>query len=105
VPAAVRRGNHTLKRALTDPRTFSGIGNAYSDEILHRAKLSPLALTQKLTDAEADRLLAAIQQTLADWLDRLRRELGDSFPGNVTAFRPDFAGHGRFGLPCPGCAP
>src|SRR5262245_13469319 len=102
--AALRRGNHTLKRALTDPRTFSGIGNAYSDEILHAARLSPLALTQKLTDDEADRLFVAIKATLANWFDRLRRETGDVFPEKVTAFRPDFAVHGRFGLPCPVCA-
>lgn len=101
--AALFRENHTLKRALTDPRLFSGIGNAYSDEILHRAGLSPLALTQRLADAEVVRLFDAVRQTLLDWLGRLRREVGDGFPENVTAFRPDMAVHGRFGQPCPDC--
>jgi formamidopyrimidine-DNA glycosylase len=100
---ALRRENHTLKRALTDPRLFSGIGNAYSDEILHRARLSPLALTQKLTDAEIAQLFVAVRETLSDWLQRLRRDAGDQFPEKVTAFRADMAVHGRFGKPCPVC--
>jgi formamidopyrimidine-DNA glycosylase len=95
--------NHTLNRALTDPRLFSGIGNAYSDEILHRARLSPLALTRKL-DAEAiGRLFAATQATLRDWTARLRAEAGDGFPETVTAFREGMAVHGRYGEPCPDC--
>ena len=89
--AALRRENHTLKRALTDPRLFSGVGNAYSDEILHRARLSPLALTQKLKPDEAERLFAATREALVEWTDRLRAETGDGFPEKVTAFRP---GHG-----------
>ena len=101
--AALVRENHTLKRALTDPRLFSGIGNSYSDEILHRAKLSPLALTTKLSAPEIDRLFAAAKTTLLDWLDRLRREAGADFPEKVTAFRPGMAVHGRFGQPCPIC--
>jgi formamidopyrimidine-DNA glycosylase len=101
--AALRRENHTLKRALTDPRLFSGIGNAYSDEILHRARLSPLALTRSLDDAETARLFAAARATLLNWLDRLRRETGDGFPEKVTAFRDGMAVHGRFGRPCPDC--
>jgi formamidopyrimidine-DNA glycosylase len=100
----LRRQNHTLKRALTDPRYFSGIGNAYSDEILHRARLSPLALSQKLTTDEAKRLYVAVRETLAEWIDRLRAETGDGFPEKVTAFRPGMAVHGRFGEPCPVCA-
>jgi formamidopyrimidine-DNA glycosylase len=94
--------NHTVKRALTDPRLFSGIGNAYSDEILHRARLSPLALTRSLDAATIDRLLAATQATLAEWTARLSREAGD-WPAKVTAFHPAMAVHGRFGLPCPDC--
>jgi formamidopyrimidine-DNA glycosylase len=101
--AALRRENHTLKRTLTDPRTFSGIGNAYSDEILHRARLSPLALSQKLTEPEIAQLFAAVRETLTDWVGRLRRNAGDSFPEKVTAFLPDMAVHGRFGKPCPVC--
>jgi formamidopyrimidine-DNA glycosylase len=101
--AALRRENHTLKRALTDPRLFSGIGNAYSDEILHRAGLSPLALTQRLDEAEVIGLFDATQRTLLDWTDRLRREVGDGFPEKVTAFRDGMAVHGRFGQPCPVC--
>jgi formamidopyrimidine-DNA glycosylase len=101
--AALTRENHTLKRALTDPHLFSGIGNAYSDEILHAAKLSPLALTQRLTSEETARLLTATQQTLAAWTDRLREEVGEGFPEKVTAFRPGMAVHGRFGQPCPVC--
>ena len=95
--------NHTVKRVLTDPQVFSGIGNAYSDEILHRAKLSPLALTQKLANEEIARLFAAVKGTLCDWLEKLRRDVGDGFPENVTAFRPDFAVHGKYGQPCPVC--
>ena len=101
--AALTRENHTLKRSLTDPRLFSGIGNAYSDEILHAAGLSPLALTQRLSDAEIARLHAATQNTLRDWTVRLRQEVGDGFPEKVTAFRPGMAVHGRYGKPCPAC--
>jgi formamidopyrimidine-DNA glycosylase len=100
---ALRRENHTLKRALTDPRLFSGIGNSYSDEILHRARLSPLTWTSRLTDAEADRLFEATCQVLHEWTERLRKEAGDEFPEKVTAFRPGMAVHGRFGQPCPVC--
>jgi formamidopyrimidine-DNA glycosylase len=101
--AALVRENHTLKRALTDPRLFSGIGNAYSDEILHRARLSPLALTQRLSSAESLRLFEATCATLLDWLDRLRRDTKDGFPEKVTAFRADMAVHGRYRQPCPVC--
>ena len=101
--AALKSENHTLKRALTDPKLFSGIGNAYSDEILHAARLSPLALTQRLTDAETARLFDAIRTTLLGWLELLRRETGDRFPEKVTAFREGMAVHGRFGQPCPVC--
>ena len=94
--------NHTVKRALTDPRLFSGIGNAYSDEILHRARLSPLALTRALDEATIARLFAAVQSTLAEWSSRLLAEAGD-WPQKVTAFHPAMAVHGRFGLPCPDC--
>lgn len=97
------RENHTLKRALTDPRAFSGIGNAYSDEILHRAKLSPLLLTQKLSRPEIERLFHASREVLDEWVDRLRTEAGNEFPEKVTAFRPAMAVHGRYGLPCPVC--
>lgn len=97
------RGNHTLKRALTDPHLFSGIGNAYSDEILHRARLSPIKLSQSLTDNETARLFAATRDTLSLWADRLRAEAGDGFPEKVTAFRDDMAVHGRYGEPCPDC--
>jgi formamidopyrimidine-DNA glycosylase len=100
---ALLRENHTLKRSLTDPRLFSGIGNAYSDEILHRAKLSPLALTQRLSNADIGRLFAATREALAHWTNRIRAEAGDGFPEKVTAFRPDMAVHGRFGQPCPEC--
>jgi formamidopyrimidine-DNA glycosylase len=100
---ALGRGNHTLKRALTDPRLFSGIGNAYSDEILHRARLSPLALTSRLSAAESDRLHEAVKTTLADWTARLRVEARDGFPVKVTAFREGMAVHGKFGKPCPDC--
>jgi formamidopyrimidine-DNA glycosylase len=95
--------NHTLKRALTDPHLFSGIGNAYSDEILHRAKLSPIALTQKLLPAEIKRLHQATVSSLLDWTERLRHEIGGGFPENVTAFRPEMAVHGKFGKQCPVC--
>jgi formamidopyrimidine-DNA glycosylase len=101
--AALARESHTLKRALTDPRLFSGIGNAYSDEILHRARLSPLALTQKLSAGEVARLFQAVRETLLDWTERLRREAGDGFPEKVTAFREGMAVHGRHGQPCPVC--
>ncbi len=95
--------NHTLKRALTDPRLFSGIGNAYSDEILHRAKLSPLMLTSKLDAAQRRRLHAATVDVLAEWTERLRTQTADAFPDKVTAFRPEMAVHGRYGKPCPVC--
>ncbi len=96
-------GNHTLKRALTDPRAFDGIGNAYSDEILHAARLSPLRLTRQLTAAEIERLHAATKSVLLGWIDRLRLERRGEFPEKVTAFRPEMAVHGRFGQPCPVC--
>ena len=99
----LRGENHTLKRALTDPRLFSGIGNAYSDEILHRAKLSPLTLTAKLSGANVARLHDAVRSVLTEWIDRLRMETGDGFPEKVTAFRPEMAVHGKFGKPCPVC--
>ena len=99
----LRSENHTLKRSLTDPRLFSGIGNAYSDEILHRARLSPLALSARLTDDEVARLLAATRQVLLEWTERLRRQVGDGFPEEVTAFHPEMAVHGRYGQPCPVC--
>ena len=101
--AALLFANHTLKRALTDPRIFSGIGNAYSDEILFEAKLSPLALTQKLAIAEVHRLFDATRVTLTRSTDRLRGEAGGKFPGNVTAFRERMAVHGRCKQPCPRC--
>jgi formamidopyrimidine-DNA glycosylase len=99
----LRSESHTLKRALTDPRLFSGIGNAYSDEILHRARLSPLALTRRLADEEIERLYDATRNTLTEWTARLLAEVGDDFPETVTAFREAMAVHGRFGLPCPVC--
>jgi formamidopyrimidine-DNA glycosylase len=99
----LRSESHTLKRALTDPRLFSGIGNAYSDEILHRARLSPLTLTRRLTDEEVERLYDATRDTLSEWTARLLAEVGDDFPETVTAFREAMAVHGRFGLPCPVC--
>jgi formamidopyrimidine-DNA glycosylase len=95
--------NHTLKRALTDPRLFSGIGNAYSDEILHRARLSPLAMTRKLSDFQIRQLFEATRATLGDWTARLRAQAEGTFPEGVTAFRPEMAVHGRFGQPCPLC--
>jgi formamidopyrimidine-DNA glycosylase len=100
---ALVRENHTLKRALTDPRLFSGIGNAYSDEVLHRARLSPLAMTERLTPEEVARLYEATRATLVDWTERLRAHYGASFPEKVTAFRPDMAVHGKYGQPCPVC--
>ena len=101
--AALRAENHTLKRSLTDPRFFSGIGNAYSDEILHRARLSPVALTSRLTDSEAARLHKATREILMEWVERLREEASGGFPEKVTAFRRGMAVHGRYGLPCPIC--
>ena len=100
---ALTSESHTLKRALTDPRILSGIGNAYSDEILHRARLSPVKLTRHLSDEEIARLFGACRDTLTDWIDRLRAAAGPDFPEGVTAFRPDMAVHGRFGKPCPVC--
>jgi formamidopyrimidine-DNA glycosylase len=100
---ALTRENHTLKRALTDPHLFSGIGNAYSDEILHAARLSPLKLTRTVNDEEFARLYDATHATLVRWLDRLRAETGDGFPEKVTAFHGEMAVHGRFRLPCPVC--
>ena len=97
------RENHTLKRSLTDPRLFSGIGNAYSDEILHRARLSPMKLTFKLTADEIARLHAAVKSTLSEWIDRLQADSATEFPSKVTAFRPEMAVHGRYGQPCPVC--
>jgi formamidopyrimidine-DNA glycosylase len=101
--AALTAENHTLKRALTDPRLLSGIGNAYSDEILHAARLSPLAQTHKLKDEEWVRFFAAAQETLRLWVERLRAEAAAAFPEKVTAFRADMAVHGRYGKPCPRC--
>ena len=99
----LQKTNHTLKRALTDPRLLSGIGNAYSDEILFAAQLSPVALTQKLSAAEIERLFNAARTTLADWIERLRAESAAAFPEKVTAFRPGMAVHGRYGQSCPRC--
>jgi formamidopyrimidine-DNA glycosylase len=101
--AALRRENHTLKRALTDPRLFSGIGNAYSDEILHAARLSPVKLTSRLDDAEVARLHQATRTVLTTWTDRLRAEAGGDLPEKVTAFRPEMAVHGKFRQACPVC--
>jgi len=101
--AALRRENHTLKRALTDPRLFSGIGNAYSDEILHAARLSPVALTQRLEEEEVRRLHESTRSVLRDWTQRLREEAGEHFPEGVTAFRAGMAVHGRYRQPCPVC--
>jgi formamidopyrimidine-DNA glycosylase len=101
--AALRSGNHTLKRALTDPRLLSGIGNAYSDEILHRARLSPVTLTSRLSDEEGARLYRATLEVLAEWTERLRRESAGEFPSKVTAFHAEMAVHGRYRLPCPVC--
>jgi formamidopyrimidine-DNA glycosylase len=101
---ALTRENHTVKRALTDPRLFSGIGNAYSDEILHAARMSPLKLTQSMSAGEIERLYGATRDTLLMWIDRLRTSTGEGFPEKVTAFRDDMAVHGRFRKPCPVCA-
>ncbi|HEY7242126.1 MAG TPA: DNA-formamidopyrimidine glycosylase family protein [Burkholderiales bacterium] len=95
--------NHTLKRALTDPHLFAGIGNAYSDEILHRAKLSPIAMTKSLAQAEVERLYAATHEVMREWVERLRAQTGSGFPEKVTAFREEMAVHGRYGKPCPVC--
>jgi formamidopyrimidine-DNA glycosylase len=100
---ALRRENHTLKRALTDPHVFSGIGNAYSDEILHAARMSPFKQTQGIADDEVARLFDAVRSTLTDWAARLRDETGEGFPEKVTAFREGMAVHGRYGKPCPVC--
>ena len=102
--ATLTRARHTLKRALTDPRLFSGIGNAYSDEILHAARLSPVQMTTNLDPGELARLFAATQTTLRDWTERLRLQAGDGFPEEVTAFRPEMAVHGKFRQPCPVCS-
>ena len=100
---ALTRENHTLKRALTDPHLFSGIGNAYSDEILHRARLSPVQLTGRLSESEIETLYRAIRETLSEWIERLRRERGKGFPEHVTAFREQMAVHGKYRKPCPVC--
>jgi formamidopyrimidine-DNA glycosylase len=100
---ALTQENHTLKRSLTDPHVFSGIGNAYSDEILHRARLSPIRLTRQMTKPEIERLYHAIRDSLNDWVERFRNERRGGFPEKVTAFRPDMAVHGKFGKPCPVC--
>lgn len=99
----LRLENHTLKRTLTDPRLFSGIGNSYSDEILHRARMSPLQLSQKMPREQSDTLFQATQAVLIEWTNRLRAETGDKFPEHVTAFREGMAVHGRYGMPCPDC--
>ncbi len=99
----LRSESHTVKRSLTDPRLFSGVGNAYSDEILHRARLSPVKLTRRLTDDEIATLYEATRTTLVEWTDRLRAEADGDFPEKVTAFRPEMAVHGKFGQPCPVC--
>src|SRR5438309_3521814 len=100
---ALTRENHTLKRSLTDPHVFSGIGNAYSDEILHSAKLSPIRLTRQMTAVEIERLYRAVRESLTEWVSRLQKERGTGFPEKVTAFRPDMAVHGRYRKPCPVC--
>lgn len=100
---ALRSENHTLKRSLTDPRLFSGIGNAYSDEILHRAKLSPAQLTQRLSSEDVSKLFAATRAVLVEWTERLRKEAAEKFPEKVTAFRPEMAVHGKYQKPCPVC--
>jgi formamidopyrimidine-DNA glycosylase len=100
---ALTRERHTLKRTLTDPQTFSGIGNAYSDEILHRARLSPVQISTNLDDEELARLYTATQTVLLEWIDRLRSEVGSGFPEKVTAFRPEMAVHGKYNQPCPVC--
>jgi len=101
--AALRERNHTVKRSLTDPRIFSGIGNAYSDEILHRAKLSPLIWTSRMTEEQLERLHAATREVLSEWSARLIEQHGEAFPQKVTAFRPEMAAHGKYGQPCPTC--
>lgn len=101
--ARLRKENHTVKRSLTDPRLFSGIGNAYSDEILHRARLSPLKLTQTLSDEETETLFRSCRDVLRAWTERLRKETGEGFPEKVTAFRPEMAVHGKYRTPCPVC--
>jgi formamidopyrimidine-DNA glycosylase len=101
--AALTASNHTLKRALSDPHMFSGIGNAYSDEILHEARLSPVKLTQRMKDEEIQRLYEAVRHSLQEWTQRLREETGNKFPEKVTAFREGMAAHGRYGQPCPVC--
>jgi len=100
---ALTRENHTLKRSLTDPHLFSGIGNAYSDEILHRARLSPIRLTKQMTAKEIEALYHAVRESMVEWIERLRKERGSDFPEKVTAFRPDMAVHGKYGKPCPVC--
>lgn len=99
----LRSENHTVKRSLTDPRLFSGIGNAYSDEILHRARMSPVKLTSRLTDEEIARLHDATRVVLVEWVDRMRAQANGEFPEKVTAFRPEMAVHGKYGAPCPVC--
>ncbi len=101
--AVLTSANHTLKRALTDPRMFSGIGNAYSDEILHRARMSPVTLTQRLKPEEIARLFTATRESLIQWTERLRADANGKFPEKVTAFREDMAVHGKYGQPCPRC--
>jgi formamidopyrimidine-DNA glycosylase len=101
--AALRAENHTLKRSLTDPRLFSGIGNAYSDEILHAAQLSPVTMTQRMDAGQVERLYDATRGVLREWIERLRAEARGKFPEKVTAFRPEMAVHGRYGMPCPRC--
>jgi formamidopyrimidine-DNA glycosylase len=101
--STLRRENHTLKRALTDPRLFSGIGNAYSDEILHRARLSPMKQTARLSEPEVQRLWESTREILGEWTSRLRTQTGTDFPSKVTAFRPEMSVHGRYGKPCPRC--
>jgi formamidopyrimidine-DNA glycosylase len=100
---ALRRERHTLKRSLTDPHLFSGIGNAYSDEILHRARLSPVQMTTNLSDEEIERLYESTRAVLAEWIERLREDAGERFPEKVTAFRPEMAVHGKYNQPCPEC--
>ena len=101
--SALTSANHTLKRSLTDPHLFSGIGNAYSDEILHRARLSPVTLTSRLSPEEIERLYDAVRASMTDWIERLRKDADGKFPEKVTAFRDGMAVHGRYGQPCPDC--
>ena len=100
---ALTQENHTLKRSLTDPHLFSGIGNAYSDEILHRAKLSPIRLTKQMTEVEIEQLYDAVRESMSEWIERLRKDRGTGFPEKVTAFRADMAVHGKYGKACPVC--